>query len=757
MTGTAKRAELIKRLFNDALELPPSERASFLAEICGGDNKLQREIETLLDSDTRSEEFLSEPVFNLSAVQITRHLIEENPAAIGSKIGVYRFLEELGRGGMGTVFLAERSSAASQQKVAVKLLRHTAEMNEINRRFQTERQILAALEHPFIARLIDGGTSDDGLPYFVMEYVAGVPIDRYCDEQNLTLEERLKLFRKICSAVEYAHAHAVIHRDIKPSNILVTKDGTPKLLDFGIAKVLRQNNSTAKTETTVTAFRMMTLDYASPEQMRGGRIGYAADVYSLGVLLYKLLTGKRPYLLDGKSPYEIVRTICEEEPLPPSSAVRGAVDVEFKRLKSDLDKVVMMALRKDPERRYASVELFSADVERCELGVPVHARQTDFVYYGSKFLGRHRFAALSTCIFAFALLLIGFSSNWIGDREYRKTIFTGEKIDELRRNPADDRRRGGTASEEARNLYFRAQALWEQRNPLAFNQAAELFHQATVKDTEFALAYSGLANSYFLLCVWGYLLPDEAFPKAKTAALKAIEVAPEAAEGHLSVAMIHWLYEYDWDSADREFKRAVELSSNYARAPQWYGLFLAEMGRFDEAVAMSKRALAIEPESIPVNADFARVLYYARRYDESLEQYRKTMAMNPTHHPFYYELLYLYEALGMSDEWCETMDKTGAMVDSKLREACSTGGIYGYWAKVSEFTTEVDAVNGAVYYNYAEQFARTGKTNRALEFLDKAYRARSHRMAQLKVNPIFDNLRSDIRFKELLRRMNLEK
>jgi non-specific serine/threonine protein kinase/serine/threonine-protein kinase len=333
-----------------------------------------------------------------------------------SAIGPYRILRKLGEGGMGAVYLAERDDAQYKKQVAVKLVKRGMANSFIVRRFRNERQILASLDHPNIGRLLDGGSTEEGLPYFVMEYIEGQPINEYADQQNLSTAERLKLFRKVCAAVHYAHQKLVVHRDIKPSNILVTPEGEPKLMDFGIAKLLDAERAEGLIDTAATAVGMMTPEYASPEQVRGEAITIATDIYSLGVVLYQLLTGRRPYQIKSLSPRDIVQAICEQEPLRPSTAVtreQEAASTEGdspsnrqtrregraravnpdklrRRLRGDLDNIVLMAMRKEPERRYASVEQFSSDIERHLDGLPVIARRATFTYRAGKFLSRHK-------------------------------------------------------------------------------------------------------------------------------------------------------------------------------------------------------------------------------------------------------------------------------------------------------------------------------------------------------------------------------
>jgi serine/threonine protein kinase/tetratricopeptide (TPR) repeat protein len=335
------------------------------------------------------------------------------------RIGPYKLIRELGRGGMGTVWLAARADEQFEKRVALKVVR-ASDSEEVLRYFRRERQILAGLEHPNIARLLDGGTTDDGLPYFVMEHVEGVPIDRYCDEHKLPVPERLRLFEAVCAAVQHAHRSLVVHRDLKPSNILVTSEGIPKLLDFGIAKLLNPGVAGGLSQDTVLA---MTPEYASPEQVRGRAITTATDVYSLGVILYELLTGHRPYRVKSHEHVEMLKAVCEVEPERPSTAVgrteerqqpdgttvtttpeeTGRLRHETpqrlrKRLKGDLDAMVMAALQKDPLHRYASVEGLARDIHRYLDGLPITARKTSTMYRLRKLAGRHKLgvAAAST-------------------------------------------------------------------------------------------------------------------------------------------------------------------------------------------------------------------------------------------------------------------------------------------------------------------------------------------------------------------------
>ena len=297
----------IKELLDQSIALDPSERAAFLDRACSSEAEVRREVESLLAShDEAGTAFLKKPAIDLN---------REAPERAGRRIGAYQLIQQIGQGGMGEVYRAMRADGQYTKEVAVKLIRGGFDSASIQERFRNERQILASLDHPNIARLLDGGTTEDGVPYLVMELIEGIPIDAYCDDHDLDVTERLRLFTQVCAAVQFAHQRLVIHRDIKPGNILVTADGVPKLLDFGIAKIL---DPTSGAEATMA--RPMTPEYASPEQIRGEPITTASDVYSLGVVLYRLLTGRSPYPANTRAPHEFARAICEHEPLRPSTA-----------------------------------------------------------------------------------------------------------------------------------------------------------------------------------------------------------------------------------------------------------------------------------------------------------------------------------------------------------------------------------------------------------------------------------------------------
>ena len=368
----------------------------FLESACANDAELRAEVDQLLDQHVDAS--VDELEQCASDAAMRRRF---DPATKeGTRIGPYKLVREIGHGGMGTVYLAERDDEHYHQQVAIKLIKPGLGGEAIRKRFRNEMQILADLNHPNIARLLDGGQTVEGVPYLVMEYVEGRPIDTFCDEQQLSIEERLKLFSSVCAGVQYAHQHLVIHRDIKPGNILVTSEGVAKLVDFGIAKLLHHEPSDA----TATAMPFMTPDYASPEQVRGIAVTTATDVYSLGVVLYELLTGRRPYRSKSGVAHEVAQAICEEEPPRPSTTQ--------KRLHADLDNIVLMAMRKEPQRRYATAEQFAEDIRRHLEGLPVRARPDTFGYRAGKFVRRHRLGVAAAALITLTLLIGIVATLW---------------------------------------------------------------------------------------------------------------------------------------------------------------------------------------------------------------------------------------------------------------------------------------------------------------------------------------------------------
>ena len=805
---------------------------------------------------------------------------------IGRRIGAYRLVAEIGRGGMGAAYLAERADQAYQKQVAIKLIKRGLDIDALLRRFRHERQILANLNHPNIAMLLDGGTTTEGLPYFVMEYVDGLPIDLFCDANKLSIRDRLVLFRPVCSAVHYAHQTRVIHRDLKPSNILVTAAGTPKLLDFGIARLLDEDQSADASEPTLLPGAMTPL-YASPEQIRGETVTPASDIYSLGVVLYQLLVGRPPYALRGQTPAEIERVICGETPPKPSDAIDSSAsesrDEQPRQLRrllaGDLDVIVMTALRKDPQRRYATAQAFSDDIERYLAGVSITARPESLAHRVSRFVRNRRSAvwivALIVCVSILAAVIavtrtvrplpaaasapvesiavMPFENN-TGDPEleyladgiaedlifrlsrvsrlrviardsvYRfkdrdvdpralgrdlgiQTVLTGrvvrrgtrlsisvalvdardgshlwgERHDrdigdlqgaqiELAQRIADSLHLQLSREEQARfnrqgardpvtyELYLKGRYFWNRRTASDFRKSIAYFKQAVERDPTFALAYSGLADSYGLLTEYHAAAARATYRDAKDAATSALQIDDALAEAHTSMAYLKQFYEWDWQGAEEAYKRAIELNPGYATAHQWYAEYLAAMGRSEEALAEIRRAQDYDPLSLIVQSVEANILYMGRDYDRAIAQGLRVVDMEPNFPEAYEYLKRAYNRKGAYAEAVAARQKRrqilgrDANLTPALQAAASATTPGEYWKHRLAQELHESKAEGAYPFELAELFAQVGQRDRALDWLEKACTESDFMIMYIRVAPNLDPLRTEPRFKELLRR-----
>lgn len=437
MHSAMKKWNKIKRILSKALELEGEERDKYVKNTCGDDKELLDEVLSLIAAHEMTGA-LDQP---LDAVRVSAIEQAKRERMRGKRIGKFKIIKELGYGGMGSVYLAERADGEFDQHVALKLIHSPFATEADVRRFKSERQILASLQHDHIARLLDGGVTDQGQPYYVMEYVDGKPIDEYCNDHRLTIDERLNLFIDVCRAVQYAHRKLVVHRDLKPSNILVTHDGSVKLLDFGIAKVLGERQSNSDAPITRHGLLPLTPSYASPEQVCGEDVTTSSDIYQLGVVLYELLTGNRPYGISGLSPGEIEHIICEELPTRPSIAVTtGQADKEEhakrptqsdpvqlkKKIRGDLDTVILKALHKEPDRRYESAEQLGTDIKLYLSDRPVSAHPDSRTYRAKKYIRRHQWGVSAT-IAVFLSLIIGIGTALWQAREAESALAKTEE------------------------------------------------------------------------------------------------------------------------------------------------------------------------------------------------------------------------------------------------------------------------------------------------------------------------------------------
>jgi eukaryotic-like serine/threonine-protein kinase len=910
---TPERWQQVKELLAAVLEQPPEKRRVFLDRQVNGDEALRAEVESLLAHEEAGDIIVDSAKIS-SRISLARVITGEfrsdldrseddhPPIRKISRVGPYKIIRELGRGGVGSVYLAERDDQQYRRQVAIKLIRRGMDTDFILRRFRNERQILAALDHPNVARLLDGGATENDRPYLVMEYVDGEPIDVFCDQRALNIEERLKLFQQVCAAVHSAHQHLVIHRDIKPSNILVTREGAPKLLDFGIAKLLTPELAAQTLDPTLSAMRLLTPAYASPEQIKGQPITTATDVYSLGVLLHELLTGHKPYRVDSRAPLEVMQAVLETEATRPSTAVmitetisggNGSTSITLtpesvskardatpdrlrRRLRGDLDNILLMALRKDPQRRYASVEDFSADIRRHVENRPVLAREDSVVYRVNKFVRRSRVGVAPLIVSLVLLCLIGLIAySWIsrnsklagadlnvqsiavlpfkmeaGDeylgtgvadtiasaltnsqridvRPLRASLRypsmsqsavdagralqvdailegsatrVGDKIkisarlvrvkdgfqlwhsdDQLESlltiqdslsgqvaqamNPGlseTDRRlitKRYTNNVEAYQLYLRARHFFNRRRPKEFQQAIDCFEQAIKIDPTYAQAYAGLAHANILGISQSAAI--ERMQKAKTAAQKALEIDNTLAEAHMALGRALIFCDWDWTGSEKSFKRAIELSPNYADAHYWYSHNLTAMGRHDEAIAELKLAFDVDPFFPRTVLRQGQALYLARQYDRAIEQFLRTpFGVDEAYFQVYWRLGLAYAQKGMYTDAISMLQKAQTLSEEMSLGKASLAYTYaksGNGAEARKLLRELrEPTKGEVpWMMLAGTYGYLGERNNAIECLEKLYQTRDAPIIHIKVDPMLDSLRSDPRYEDLLHRVGL--
>jgi serine/threonine protein kinase/tetratricopeptide (TPR) repeat protein len=558
----------IHSLFEELIDVGADERAARLDRACGDDKEMRASVEALLKSDAGREDALLH-VIGAAAESL---LDDHRDRLIGTRIGPYRVVSILGHGGMSIVYRGERDDSQYQQTVAIKILQNAILHPRLRSRLHSERHILATLDHPSIARLIDSGDLEDGTPYLVMEHVDGESIDTYCDSRTLFVRERLELFVQVCAAVQYAHRNLVVHRDIKASNIFVTGEGAPKLLDFGIAKLLAPESLSHTLPVTRLQERILTPENAAPEQVLGRPITTATDIYALGVLLYQLLTGRSPYRLLSYSQLQLERAICMDDPVRPSqmvvSKLSGETDADRSRisdrrglspqrlrarLSGDLDAIVAMAMRKEPDRRYPSVEALSDDLNRHLRGEPVRARHGDWRYNTAKFMRRHVFAVFSVgAVFLGLALLAGM------------TLWQNHRIEMAREGTAQERDRAQQVSAFMVDVFSQADPFNAQgRNPTARELldrgAANITGNSNLQPEVRAQLLESIGLAYRR-----QNLPDQAIPLFEQAVAIRRQERP-LDNGHVAVAL-----------------------ANLARALTDAGHLISAEAYLDQAVALSE-------------------------------------------------------------------------------------------------------------------------------------------------------------------------
>ncbi len=818
----------IKAIFEEALAFESPERELFLQRRCAENQELRREVESLLQNHDETSGFLEEPVVSVQSFLETGPLAgDADEKQIGMRIGAYRLEREIGRGGMGEVYFATRADSEFDKRVAIKLIRDGSESELAIRRFRQERQILARLENAYIARLLDGGTTAGGRPYFVMEYVEGEPINRYCNANSLTTRARLNLFMKVCSAVQYAHERNIIHRDLKPGNILVRSDGTPKLLDFGIAKILGGESSGGDYEATHQAFRVLTPAYASPEQLRGAPATMQSDIYSLGVILYELLCGIRP----EEAYLHAVNTssTCTQEA----------------HLSAHLRSIVLRSIHANPAERYQSVEILAADIRRYLSGAPPLASSPDGITEASgrvslailpfriigdqaganAFLAPGITEALITKLSRIERLSLSPSSAtlkyagnteavraarelhveyivegsihiigetvrasvqlvfaeagiaaWAGQIEATETTLlkledaiaeqvAGAVLSHLTGEERAQIGRSGTESGAAHAAYLRGRwhwnsALGDQEKLL---KALLCFSEAIEIDPKFARAHAGLADYYLRMGLWGGVPPAESFAAAINAAETAVRLEPTLGEAHASLAFAIWAYHRDEEAAERHFNLATVRNPNYASAHHWFGLLNSSRNRPELAVANLERAAKVDPNSVLIATALGFVHYNARQFDTALRLLADAARELPKSSIIQEMLTWCHlqtgavaEALESARRAAELSNRSSASLSALAHAEAASGNK----AAAIALRNEIEKLSEGRYvssYDRASAALALGQKQQALQHLEQARADRDWWLCWIEVDPRWDPLRGEARFRKLLPRREPKK
>jgi serine/threonine protein kinase/TolB-like protein/Flp pilus assembly protein TadD len=858
---TPERWQQIKSVLDSALEREPNERAALLDEACAGDTELRREVESLLEAHERAGDFMQAPAAEVAAEVMAE---EQAKMGIGQSLGPYKIVSHLGAGGMGEVYLAEDSRLG--RKVALKLLpEYLTQDHERVRRFQQEARAASALNHPNVATIYEIGEAD-GTIYIAMEYVEGQTLDAKINGRPLETGEIIDIAAQVADALDEAHSRGITHRDIKSANIMLTARGQVKVLDFGLAKVRAASqpglSEMATLQQTTPGMVMGTVQYMSPEQALGKEVDLRTDLFSLGVVMYQMATGRLPF--SGATASETVDKITHSQP---EAIARLNYDVP-----AELERIIRKCLEKNRERRYQSAKELVIDLKNLKRDSDSRAATSaDAVTGRQTDLWRWTLAAAAIllAIGVGVYLLVGRGevidsiavlplANFSGDpeQEYFADGMTEAVITELgkigalrvisrtsvmqykgARTPlpeiaralkvdavvegsvlrfgdrvritaqlieaATDRHlwsesyerdlrdvltlqrevaraianqiqikltpqeqarlaNAGSVNPEAYDTYLKGRYYQEKRTEEGLKKSIEYFEQAIAKDPNYAPAYSGFADSYSYLGNHGFFPPNEASPRAKAAAAKALEMDESLAEAHTSLAYVKMNYDWDWVGAGKEYRRAIELNPGYTKAHSLYAWYLAAQGRFGEAIAEMKRALELDPLSLYDNTNLGWHLRMARRYDEAIEQLRMTLDMDPTFAQGRLDLGQVYEQKKMYEQAIVEFRKAITLYGGSAPSTAALGHAYAVAGKRDEaekVLSELKALSKQKYvssFDVAVIYTGLGEKEQAFAWLEKAYKQRDGWLAgRLKVDPRLDSLRSDLRFADLLRRVGL--
>ena len=866
----------VEEVFHAALACAGAERDSLIERECAGDERLRAEVESLISYFEKPGEFIERPAFEdgLGLIGGARPRLRD-----GQTLGNYRIIRLLGAGGMGEVYEAE--DARLGRRVALKLLSASFVEDEGRlRRLKREAATASALNHPGILTIHEVDHAD-GFDFISTELVEGATLRERVARGPLEPAEVLDVGIQIASALAAAHEAGIVHRDVKPENIMVRRDGYVKLLDFGLARPTlgapppahagAHSPSAEAQPLTMTDPGVLagTVAYMSPEQARGLEVGPASDIWSLGVVLYEMVAGRRPFVGDTAADVLASITEGEREPLP----------LPTPGLPDELGRAVTKALRREPRERYTSAAELAGDLRRIRRsleaetggsarvaarpprrtkvwvaltlalallaaaavglmlrsrrgagdaeinsvavlpfanaggdaemeylsdgltesvisdlsrlpGLRVMSRNSVFRYKGAgaDAPGAGRALNVQAVLtgrvetrggrLVVSVELVEVASNrqlWGGQFARRdedilalQKDISREISERLRlRLSGDDARqvaRRYTEDAEAYQLYLRGRYFWNKRTPEGIRKGLDYFEQARVRDPSYALAHAGLADSYHLLALYFVLPPQEAYPKAKEAALTAVKLDDRLAEAHASLAYVIQNSEWDWSGAEGGFRRAIELNPNYATAHQWFAWHLMLRGRSEEAYAEMRRALELDPLSVAINADLGLYFYYTRQHERAEEQFLKTLEMDPGFKDLHLYLFQNYMERGMFEEAFAEAERAGlrswgGREDglTLLKRATLGGGVRGYWQKILELELERTRRGGGrpEPATMSQCYANIGDKDQAFFWLARAYEAHSDAMLYLKVNPIYDGLRTDPRFDVLLSRVNL--